>query len=202
MRALTVGVFTFVALPLTLVATQPTYAYAQPPAPRGFVLAVEPEISTKIEALLARFNVMLVTDYYPIDLRFGPSLRIDAVVVEAVDSQTRLRGLRLQVRDNDNRNRQEGTSFLDIDEITGLSRAVTSMAERAERWTGHDDRRATELSFTSAGGFRLAIRESARVTRAYLSTGLADPVITSIEVAELVTLKQALDQALAILKSK
>jgi hypothetical protein len=76
------------------------------------------------------------------------------------------------------------------------------MAELAERWTGGDDRRASELTFTSNGGFRLAIRQSARLPRAYLSTGLLDPVVTSIEINELGTLKLALDQALAILRSK
>jgi hypothetical protein len=202
MRALIVRVFTFVALPLILVAGHPAPATAQPQAPRGVPLAVTPEIATNIESLLATPNVVLVTDYYRIDMRFGPNMRIDAVIVEAVDSKTRLRGLRVQVRDVENRNRQEGTSFLDIDEITRLSRALTSMAALAEKWTGQDDRQATELSFTSAGGFRLAIRQSARVPRAYLSTGLLDPVVTSIEVAELVTLKQAFDQALAILNGK
>lgn len=202
MRALFVRVLTFAALPLTVVASQPARAWAQTAVPRGLALAVEPVIPTKIEALLATPNVVLVTDYYPIDMRFGPSMRIDAVVVAAAELQTRLRGLRVQVRDNENRSRQEGTSFLDIDEIARLSRALTSMAELAEKWTGQDDRQATELSFTSAGGFRLAIRQSARVPRAYLSTGLTDPVVTSIEVAELVTLKQAFDQALAILNSK
>lgn len=59
-----------------------------------------------------------------------------------------------------------------------------------------------ELSFTSAGGFRLAIRQSARIPRAYLSTGLIDPVVTSIDVAEIATLKDAFDQALALLNSK
>jgi hypothetical protein len=202
MSALFVRALTFVALPLTIVASQPAHVCAQPPVPRRLALALEPEIPTKIEALLATPNVVLVTDYYPIDMRFGPNVRVDAVVVHAVDLRTRLRGLRLQVRDKENRNRQEGTSFLDIEEITGLSRALTSMAELAAKWNGHDERHATELSFTSAGGFTLAIRESARVTRAYLSTGLTDPVITSIEVTELVTLKHAVDQALAILSSK
>jgi len=42
------------------------------------------------------------------------------------------------------------------------------MAEQTEKWTGHDDRRATELSFTSAGGFRLAIRQSAMIGAARL----------------------------------
>ena len=202
MPALSIRVLTFGALPLILIAGHASRGWAQPLAPRTVPLAVAPEIPTNIESLLAAPNVVLVTDYYRIDMRFGPSLRIDAVVVEAVDSKTRLRGLRVQVRDNENRSRQDGTSFLDMDEIGKLSRALTSMAQLAERWTGQDDRQATELSFTSAGGFRLAIRQSARVPRAYLSTRLLDPVVTSIDVSELVTLKQAFDQALAILNGK
>jgi hypothetical protein len=202
MRALFVRAFTFAALLLTLVAGRPAHACAQPAVQRGLALAVEPVIPTKIEALLATPNVVVVTDYYRIDMRFGPSMRVDAVVVETVDPSRRLRGVRVQVRDNENRGRQEGTSFLDFDEVTRLSRALTSMADLAGKWTGQDDRQATELSFTSAGGFRLAIRQSARIPRAYLSTGLIDPVVTSIDVAELVILKQAFDQALAILNTK
>jgi hypothetical protein len=202
MRARFVRAFTFVAVPLTLVAGRPAHAWAQPAVQRVLALAVEPVIPTEIEALLATPNVVLVTDYYRIDMRFGPSMRVDAVVVETVDPSRRLRGVRVQVRDNENRSRQEGTSFLDLDEVTRLSRALTSMGDLAGKWTGQDDRQATELSFTSAGGFRLAIRQSARIPRAYLSTGLIDPVVTSIEVAELVILKQAFDQALAILSTK
>ncbi len=202
MRAVFVRLFTLVALPLTLVASRPAGACAQPAVQRGLAVAIEPVIPTRIEALLATPNVVLVIDYYRIDMRFGPSMRIDAVVVAAAETQTRLRGLRVQVRDNENRSRQEGTSFLDIDELRKLSRALDSMGELAEKWTGQDDRQATELSFTSAGGFRLAIRQSARIPRAYLSTGLLDPVVTSIELAELGILKHAFDQALAILNSK
>ena len=85
MRAVFVRVFTFVALPLTLVAGRPGLACAQPAVQRGLALAVEPVIPTRIEALLATPNVVIVTDYYRIDMRFGPSMRIDAVVVEAVE---------------------------------------------------------------------------------------------------------------------
>ena len=192
----------FVVLLLILAASPPARGVAQQPLTRSLALALEPAIQTRIEALLATPNLVLVTDYYRIDMRFGPSMRMDAVVVEAVDSRTRLKGLRVQVRDNENRSRQEGTSYMDIDELTKLSRGLTSMAQLAAKWTGHDDRQAMELSFTSAGGFRLAIRQSARIPRAYLSTGLIDPVVTSIDIAELATLKDAFDQALGILNSK
>lgn len=165
----------------------PADAAAQQREPHSVASALDPLIATQVEALLAAPNTLLVTDYYYIDTSFGPNLRIDAVIVEAIGSPVRAKGLRVQVRDKENRSRQEGTSYMDLDELTTLSSALTSMAERAEKWTGHDDRRSTELSFTSAGGFRLAIRQSARLPRAYLSTGLLDPVATSIDISELGT---------------
>jgi hypothetical protein len=202
MRASVLRVFPAIALLMGVLVSHPGTAEAQPGASRGVAIAVEPVIPTRIEALLATPNAVIVTDYYPIDMRFGPNLRIQAVIVEAIDTQTRLKGLRVQVRDVENRGRQEGTSYMDIEELTRLARGLESMAALAAKWTGHDDRRATELTFTSAGGFRLAIRQSARVPRAYLSTGLLDPVVTSIELVELGTLKDAFDQALAILNGK
>jgi hypothetical protein len=201
MRALFFRAFTFVALALAFVASHAPRAWAQPPGQRSLAVAVEPVTPTIIESLLATPNLVLVADYYRIEMRFGPNMRLDAVIVEAIDSRTRVKGVRVQVRDPESRSRQEGTSFIDLDELTKLSRGLGVIAELAEKWT-HDDRQATELSVTTVGGFRLAIRQSARVPRAYLSTGLIDPVVTSIGVLELPTLKQAFDQALAILNSK
>jgi hypothetical protein len=202
MRALFLCGLTFVALPLIVVASHPTRTWAQSFEPRPVApLAVEQLIPTRIGSLLAATNLVLVADYYRIDMRFGPSLRIDALVVESVDARTRVKGLRVRVQDTENRRRQEGTSFIDSDELPGLLRALTSMTELAGKWN-YDDRQATELAFTTTGGFRIAIRQSARIPRGYLSTGLLDPVVTSIDIVELPTLKQAFDQALAILNGK
>ena len=201
MRALLLRGFTFVALALAVVSSQPTRASAQMRGARQVAFPVDPFITTRIESVLATANVMLAADYYRIDMRFGPSVRIDAIVVDTLDPRTRVKGLRVQVRDPENRNRQEGTSFIDLDELIALTRALPSMAEKASSWT-HDDRLATELTFTTGGGFRVAIRQSARVPRVFLSTGLLDPVATSIDLAELPTIQQAFDQALTILNSK
>jgi hypothetical protein len=201
MRAMFLREFAVGALALTFVIAGGTRAWGQTTASRTVVVPGEPFTPTRIESLLATPNLVLVTDYYRIDMRFGPSIRIDAVIVEAIDTRTRIKGLRVQVRDPESRGRQDGTSYIDLDEAVMLARALGAMAERADRWT-HDDRQATELAFTTAGGFRLAIRQSARVPRAFLSTGLFDPVVTSIDLIELPTLKTAFDQALAILNSK
>jgi hypothetical protein len=202
MRALVLRDLTAGILSLVFLLGNPASVAAQRRDPRGVPIVLDPLIATRVEALLAEPNTVLVTDYYYVDTRFGPNLRIDAVIVEAIGSRARVKGLRVQVRDNGNRSRQEGTSYMDLEELTTLSRALTSMAELAEKWTSQDDRRASELAFTSAGGFRLAIRQSARLPRAYLSTGLLDPVTTSIDITELGTLKVAFDEALAILNGK
>ena len=202
MRAFVLRVLTANILSLVFLLATPEGAAAQRRDPRGVPIVFDPVIATRVEALLAEPNTVLVTDYYYVDTRFGPNLRIDAVIVEAVGSPARVKGLRVQVRDNGNRSRQEGTSYMDFEELTTLSRALTSMTELAEKWTNNDDRRASELAYTSAGGFRLAIRQSARVPRAYLSTGLLDPVATSIDITDLGTLKFAFDEALSILNNK
>ena len=201
MRALLLRGLTLCALAVPVAASLPARAAAQTLGPRSIPLPFETIIPTRIESLLTTPNLVLMVDYYFVDMRFGPNMRIDAVVVEAVESRTRVKGLRVQVRDPQNRNRQEGTSFIDLDELIKLTRGLTAMAELAGKWM-HDDRRANELSFTTAGGFRLALRQSARVPRAYLSTGLLDPVVTSIDIADIPTLQQAFEQALAILNSK
>jgi hypothetical protein len=195
------GFTSFAAVLIVVAVAHAGRTAAQVRDPRALPLAFEPIIPTKIESLLATPNLVLAADYYWIDMRFGPNLRIDALVVEDVDARTRVKGLRVHVRDPENRRRQDGTSYLDLDELTYLSKALTSMIDLAGRWN-HDDRRATELSVTTAGGFRLAIRQSARVPRAFLSTGLLDPVVTSVDLADLPTVKHAFDQALTILNSK
>src|SRR5262245_43177772 len=125
MRGSRLRALTFVAL-LALTICVPANVSAQVRTPqtqtRTLAVPVEPIVPTKIEALLTAANVVLVTDYYHIDMRFGPNLRIDAMIVEEIDSRTRLKGLRVQVRDPESRGRQDGTSYIDIEELVQLSR--------------------------------------------------------------------------------
>ena len=152
MRGSWLPVLTLLALPLTLILFgAPAWAQVPLPTSRTVAVPVEPIIPTKIESLLTASNVVLVTDYYYVDTRFGPNLRIDAMVVEAVDEKTRLKGARVQVRDPESRGRQEGISYMDIEELVQLSNGLATIMKLEPRWT-HDDRRATESTFTTTGG--------------------------------------------------
>jgi hypothetical protein len=194
--------FALVALWLAVVAVPPVRAAGQQPAPRSVTLATDPVILTRIETLLAMPDAVLTTDFYRIDTRFGPNVALDAVVVTAVDLQRRIPGLRIGLHDDAKPVARSSSSFLDIDEAASLSRALTSMIELAGKWTGREDQRSTDVSFTTVGGFAIGIHEAGRVQRGFLSSGVADPVRTSIEVADFVTLKLAVDQAIAVLAEK
>ena len=193
--------FSVVVCAVAVIAAGQVRVAGQVQGPRPLPAAIDPIITTRLESLLATPNQVVIADYYWIDMRFGPNLRVDAVVVLSPDARVLGKGLRVQVRDPESRGRQDGTSFIDYDELVMLSRALGTIVERAERWT-HDDRRATELFFTTMGGFRLAVRQSARVPRAFISTGLFDPVVTSLDINDLPTLKSAFEQALTLLNSK
>lgn len=205
MRALFLRAISSVTLSLIFAAGLLAPVSAQQPVaqpvPRVVALIVPPEIHTKIEALLATPGAMLATDYYTIEMRFGPSARIDAVVATDVDTKARARGLRVQVRD-EGTSHFEGVSFLDLEEISTLSHALDTMADLTSKWTGRDDRRATDLSFTTAGGLRVDVHQSGRVQRIFLSTGTTDPISTSFDISDIHTLKQAFDQGLTLLNGK
>jgi hypothetical protein len=192
----------FTVLPVMYLTARPAPAAAQPLPPKGAIVVIEPEIRTRIEGALTLAGDVMTADYYKIDMRFGPGLRIDAVVVTPGDAPRPVKGLRVQVRDEANPDRHFAESFLDLDEAEKLTQSIAKITRLAEAWTGYDDRRASEVSFTSAGGFRLAVNAFGRMQRVQISTGLRDRVATSIEIADLVSLKQAIDQALAILHGK
>lgn len=174
----------------------------QPPA-RGIALAtVDPAYLTKIEGLLATPDTVLTTDFHRIDMRFGPNVGLDAVVVTVVDSQQRLRGLRIGLRDDAKPVTREGWSFLDLEEVAGLSRALASMAEIAGKWSGREDQRSTDVTFTTIGGFGISIHELGHIQKVVLSSGFVDPVRTSIEIIDFPGLKQAVDQAIVVLSER
>jgi len=190
------------AIPLAVLSTQPAPAAQEPPAPRRLSLATDPAIQTRIEALLTTPDVVLTTDFYRIDMRFGPNVSLDAVVVGAVDQRTRLRGLRIGLREEAKPAARTGWSFLDYEEITSLSRALSSIADLADKWSGREDQRSTNLSFTTVEGFAIDIHQAGHLQKVVLSSGFIDPVRASIEILDFAALKQGVDQALALLADK
>ncbi len=191
-----------ILLAAVTVAAQSPRGTPRPPAPRGITLPADPEVQTKIEALLAMPDTLLATDFYRMDTRFGPNVTVDAVVVTAVELRTRIRGIRIGLHDEGKPVARSAWSFLDLDEAGSLSRALTGMIDLTTKWTGREEQRSTDLAFNSIGGFAVAVRQFAHAQRVFLSSGFLDPMSASIEITDFAALKQAVDQALATLADK
>jgi hypothetical protein len=199
MRAPFLRAIAFAALTLIFAASQFTPASAQQPVPRIVALTVPPEIHTELKRSGDAWRD--ARDRLLLDRNALRTQRQDRCRCrdERPYEDTRPGTARAGARRG--RESLRGVSFLDLEEIDGCHARVIDGRSDA-KWTGHDDRRATDLSFTSTGGLRVDVHQSGRVQRIFLSTGTADPITTSFDVSDIYTLKQAFDQGLALLNSK
>ena len=194
--ATVIGTFSGLSRPASVVAQQR-------PVPQLYQgLAVVPDVRTKLEFALTTPNALIHADFHNIDFRFGPNVRIDAVIVRVGAGPDVVRGVRVQVNDERRPGNPERSSYLDVEEIDALANALNSMVDLVRNFSAGDDRKLTALSFQSVDGFRVEIREAARFQRGFLFTGLVDPVVTPFELLDLTALKGAIDQASAVLKRR
>jgi len=196
-----------VAITTAFATSQPIDVTAQVRAPQRPVqvppgMVVMPDVRTRLEFALTTPNQLIVADFHQIDFRFGPGVRIDAVLVRVGASQELVRGLRLQVTDTQRAGNPERSSYVDAEEIAGLASALAGMVDLVKNWSAGSEQKMTALSFQSIDGLRIEIRESLRLQRGFIITGVVDPVTTPFELADLTSLKQAIDQAAAFLRQK
>jgi hypothetical protein len=159
---------------------------------------------SKIEVLLASPDALLVKDLYRVDDVVTTSLgmTVDVVIVSSKTPALRSeRGVRIELRDNMGRD-ASSVSYLDREEVVALSQALGEMTDLATGWSTRDGARAIEAAFTSIDGFTVSFHQDARNQRAFLTSGFVDPVRRSFSVADLATVKVAIDQAVAILQAR
>ena len=189
------------------IAVPPIDLVAQVRAPQRPVqvpagMVVTPDVRTRLEFALTTPNQLIVADFHQIDFRFGPGVRIDAVLVRVGTSQEIVRGLRLQVTDTQRAGNPERSSYVDAEEIASLASALAGMVDLVKNWSAGSEQKMTALSYQSIDGLRIEIRESLRLQRGFIITGVVDPVVTPFELADLTSLKQAIDQAATFLRGK
>jgi hypothetical protein len=159
---------------------------------------------SRIEVLLSSPDVLITKDLYRVDDDALATIGvvIDAIVVTARSGTPQTeRGIRIELRDSPGRDRTS-VSYLDQNEVVALGQALGDMADLAAGWTSRDGARAIEAGFTSVDGFSISFHQDTRNQRAFLTSGFTDPVSRSFSVADLATVKVAIDQAIAILQGK
>ena len=127
--------------------------------------------ATKLETFAAKKGTLLATETYFVAVIFGENscnIRMQAIILyEAGREAEKVRGLRVEVINPANKNDREIVSYVDLDELDGLSSAITSMLDMT--------RKGKELSFSTVGGLTITMSQRANERHLFVS----DPLQTS-----------------------
>ena len=95
------------------------------------------EPATKLEAFLAKKGKLIIKEFYDpgeVAGRYGSKIEFTALVIYEPGQETqRVRGLKIEVTEG-GRYERSNTSFLDLEEIESLSKAIEYMVDLSARW--------------------------------------------------------------------
>ena len=164
-----------------------------------------PPPATQLEALLTRPGVLISQDVYRVTTdglaqNFG--LVIDAIVAVTVPATAaHLQGLRVEVSEAGPPIRSR-LSYIDSGDLATLSQTLAVMASQAAQWTAREDTQASEAHYATPGGFVVGYRQTNRSQTGYVEAGLVDPTHRTCTLQEFSVIKAAVDDAIALLRSK
>jgi hypothetical protein len=163
------------------------------------------EPSTKLESFLAQKGTLIVKDFYPlgeVNGRYNAKMKFDALVIYQPGQETqRLRGLRVEVTESGSYDRSH-TSFLDIDEIESLSKAMAYMLDLIEKWK-EVSKPYTEVIFATKGDFEAGFYQEGTKPSAFSSSGYVGKTSCYLNSAQgLSSIKAIADSAMSVLSGK
>lgn len=161
---------------------------------------------TRLEAVLATKGRLVVADFYQLGwFVVGEGvgrMTFDATVAtEPGREERRTRGLRIEVVEAGRLSRPD-TSFLDLEEVEGLSKALAHMIELAARWKDTEKQEYTEVQFATKGDFLIGFHQQKRDQRGFMSSGFVGATRVSIDVLDFAKVKGLLDQGVTLLQGK
>ena len=161
-------------------------ALAQRPGPEfRRPLACEPlEPRTKLEAIDARYERILIKGFSQIAIleARGGNIRVDAVELKDPVAPARATGIVVAIRES-TENQRENRSFIDYEEIDGLTKALDALArinETTTRLTGFEAR------YRTLGDLEVNVfRQSRSGTAASVVSGICDRVTVFLTLDDL-----------------
>jgi hypothetical protein len=161
------------------------------------------EPPTKLEAFLAKKGKIIVKDFYSAgELQKLGSMKLDGVVLyEPGQEAQRVRGLKVEIKEA-GRLERESSSFLDLDEVESLSKAIGYMQTLSQKWTNGATAPYTEVTFQSKGDFQLGFYQDGAKTGAYAKSGTIGTATMFFDLKDMAEIKQLVDTANANLLQK
>jgi len=163
------------------------------------------EPATKLEAFLGKKGELIVKDFYKLGEvagRYGSKIEFSVLVIyEPGKESQRIRGLKIEVSEG-GRYERSNTSFLDLEEIESLSKALEYMGELSARWKDIK-KEYTEVVFSTKDDFKIGFYQTGNELTAFSSSGYivkASCFFSSLQ--DLNSVKTIVDKGLRLLSEK
>jgi len=165
----------------------------------------EKELATKLESFLAERGKLIVKEFYALgEVRgsYQTSVKLSAVVLYTPgEEDERVRGLRFTVEGGGTLKRSN-ISFLDLEEIEGLSKAIDYVISLSEKWKAVQ-KDYIEVEFSTEGDFSIGFYQKGIKQKAFMSSGRIGRVMVHFsKVEKLSAVKAMADRGLKLLSEK
>jgi len=163
----------------------------------------EKEAKTRIEAFLTQEGRLLVKEVYilgKVTGLYSSSGVISAIITyEPDEKESRLKGLIIEVNEGQS-NERSHSSFVDIEEIEGLSSAIASMVRLTENRSKTEN--SYEVIYTTGDELSFGVYFSEGEEGGFISTGSAGKLTISLEPEQINEVKKIVDYGYTLLKMK
>lgn len=162
----------------------------------------KPLPSTKLEQFLSKKGKLIVKDSFDsgtLSGQYGTKISVDALIIyEPGKEEEKIRGLRIEVKGGGRLERSD-TSFLDLDEVESLSKAISYMINLVDNWK-NKSRNYTEVIFSTKGDFKLGFYQKGTEMTGFAQSGIIGAATSLFPVANLSKLKGIIDKGNSLLK--
>ena len=158
-----------------------------------------------MEEFLAKKGKLIVKEFYDLGEvtgRYGSKIELKALVIyePGQDIQKEM-GLKIQVTEG-GKYEKSSTSFLDLEEVESLSKAIGYMANLSTKWKDIN-RKYTEIIFSTRGDFQIGFYQKESKQAAFSSAGyIGKTRCFFASMNDLNSVKLLTDKGIEILKGK
>lgn len=160
------------------------------------------EPATKLEQFLAKKGRLYVKDFYKAGTvfgQYGQYIAVDALIVyEPGKEVEKNRGLKIEVYEG-GRLEKTHSSFLDLEEVESLSKAIDYMINLISKFKGNT-REYTEIIFSTKGDFKVGFYQNGDKFQAFAESGIIGNTHCFLPVESLSNLKSVIDNGLSLAK--
>ena len=166
----------------------------------------EKELTTKLALFLAEKGKLIIKEFYKLGKVGGSSrskIEFTAVVIyEPGQEDERLRGLQIEVTTSGGTYVKRETSFLDLEEIEGLLKAIDYIVNLSKEWKDVQ-KEYIETVFSTKDDFRIGFYQEGIKQKAFASSGTYGRVFCRFPMLQkLSSIKDIADKGLNLLNEK